>query len=57
MSSSLFYDCYAPYESYPPTIHVDGDKKFGELRNNDILYILIYDYMIFPKIIIILKKI
>lgn len=44
MSSSLFYDCYAPYESYPSTIHVDGDKSFGELRNNDILYILIYDH-------------
>lgn len=43
MSSSLFYDCYAPYESYPSTIHIDGDKSFGELQNNDILYILIYD--------------
>lgn len=43
MSSSLFYDCYAPYESYPNTIHVDGDKSFGELQNNDILYMLIYD--------------
>lgn len=43
MSSSLFYDCYAPYESYPSTIHVDGDKSFGELQNNDILYILVYD--------------
>lgn len=44
MSSSLFYDCYAPYESYPNTIHIDGDKSFGELLNNDILYILIYDH-------------
>lgn len=43
MSSSLFYDCYAPYESYPTTIHVDGDKSFGELQNNDSLYILVYD--------------
>ena len=31
MSSSLFYDCYAPYESYPSTIHVDGDKSKEEL--------------------------
>ena len=44
MSSSLFYDCYAPYESYPSTIHVDGDKSFGEIQNNDNLYILIYDH-------------
>ena len=43
MSSSLFYDCYVPYESYPNTIHIDGDKSFGELRNNDILYILVCD--------------
>lgn len=43
MSSSLFYDCYAPYESYPSTIHVDGDKSFGELQNNDILYMFIRD--------------
>lgn len=43
MSSSLFYDCYEPYVSYPHTIHVDGDKSFGELQNDDILYILIYD--------------
>ena len=43
MSSSLFYDCYAPYESYPSTIHVDGDKSFGEIQNNDSLYILVCD--------------
>ena len=43
MSSSLFYDCYAPYESYPSTIHVDGDKSFGEIQNNDNLYILVCD--------------
>ena len=30
MSSSLFYDCYAPYESYPHTIHIDGDKSGAE---------------------------
>ena len=44
MSSSLFYDCYAPYESYPSTIHVDGDKSFGEIQNNDSLYILVCDH-------------
>ena len=43
MSSSLFYNCYAPYESYPSTIHVDGDKSFGEIQNNDSLYILVCD--------------
>ena len=43
MSSSLFYDCYVPYESYPSTIHVDGDKSFGEIQNNDSLYILVCD--------------
>lgn len=31
MSSSLFYDCYAPYETYPSTEYVEGDKKFGEI--------------------------
>lgn len=43
MSSSLFCDCYVPYESYPSTIHVDDDKSFGEIQNNDSLYILVCD--------------
>lgn len=38
MSSSLFYDCYAPYESYARTEYVDGDKTFGEVGVGDILY-------------------
>ena len=41
MSASLFYDCYAPYESYPATHHVDGDVSFGELKKGDKLYRLI----------------
>ena len=44
MSSSLFCDCYTPYEVYPSTIHVDGDKSFGELQNNDSLYILVCEH-------------
>ena len=42
MSSSLFYDCYAPYESYPSTFKNDGDKTFGELKEGDVLYLLHY---------------
>ena len=38
MSSSLFYDCYAPYETYPRTEYVEGDKKFGEIGIGGILY-------------------
>jgi hypothetical protein len=40
MSSSLFYDCYAPYETYPDTEYVEGDKKFGEIGIGGILYCL-----------------
>ena len=40
MSSSLFYDCYAPYETYPSTAYVEGDKKFGEIGIGGILYCL-----------------
>lgn len=40
MSSSLFYDCYAPYETYPRTEYVEGDKKFGEIGIGGILYYL-----------------
>jgi hypothetical protein len=42
MSSSLFYDCYAPCEdyNYPETKYVDGDKKFEEIKKDDILYFL-----------------
>jgi hypothetical protein len=40
MSSSLFYDCYAPYETYPKTEYVEGDKKFGEIGIGGILYCL-----------------
>lgn len=40
MSSSLFYDCYAPYETYPKTEYVEDDKKFGEIGIGGILYCL-----------------
>ena len=40
MSSSLFYDCYAPHETYPNTEYVEGDKKFGEIGIGGILYCL-----------------
>ena len=40
MSSSLFYDCYAPYETYTDTEYVEGDKKFGEIGVGGILYCL-----------------
>lgn len=40
MSSSLFYDCYAPYESYPRTEYVEGDKTFGEVGIHGVLYCL-----------------
>ena len=40
MSSSLFYDCYAPYETYPGTEYVEGDVKFCELKEGDKLYYL-----------------
>jgi len=40
MSSSLFYDCYAPYESYPYTEYLKGDKTFGEVGIHDVLYCL-----------------
>lgn len=38
MSSSLFYDCYASYETYPDTEYVEGDKKFGEVGIGGVLY-------------------
>ena len=40
MSSSLFYDCYAPYESYPYTEYLNGDKTFGDVGIHDVLYCL-----------------
>lgn len=40
MSSSLFYDCYASYDTYPDTEYVEGDKKFGEIGIGGILYCL-----------------
>ena len=40
MSSSLFYDCYASYETYPDTEYVEGDKKFGEVGIGGVLYCL-----------------
>ncbi len=43
MSSRLFYDCYAPYETYADTSYIEGDKTFGEIQNGDVLYILISD--------------
>lgn len=42
MSSSLFYDCYAPYEeSYSKTIEVTGCKKFGDIKAGDLLYMIV----------------
>jgi hypothetical protein len=38
MSSSLFYDCYASYEMSAKTEYFDGDKKFSDIVENDILY-------------------
>ena len=38
MSASLFYDCYADYESYPKTKYINGDLKFEDLKAGDILY-------------------
>ena len=38
MSASLFYDCYASYESYPDTKYASGDKKFCEVKEGDVLY-------------------
>ena len=43
MSSSLFYDCYATYDYnnyYSPTKYVDGDKRFANIKDGDILYFL-----------------
>ena len=42
MSASLFYDCYADYETYPNTHKDDIDKTFGEIKEGDILYLLCY---------------
>ena len=40
MSASLFYDCYADYESPENYIEYnEGDKTFGELEPNDIVYL------------------
>ena len=41
MSASLFYDCYADYESYPSTKKIEGDKTFAEVKEDDILYRLV----------------
>ena len=51
MSSSLFYDCYAPYETYPGTEYVEGDKKFGELKDGDKLYYL-NEYNILKEMVV-----
>ena len=41
MSSSLFYDCYATYDyNYLHTKYVDGDKRFVDIKDGDILYFL-----------------
>ncbi len=40
MSSSLFDNCWYDYEPYPETHYVEGAKKFGELKEGDILYCL-----------------
>lgn len=41
MSASLFYDCYADYETYPSTTKIEGDKTFAEVQKGDILYRLV----------------
>ena len=41
MSSSLFYDCYAPYETYANTIEVEGVKNFGDIKAGDLLYMIV----------------
>ena len=51
MSSSLFYDCYASYESYPKTKYIDGDVKFGELKDGDKLYYL-NEYNILKEMVV-----
>lgn len=38
MSASLYADFYIPYETYPRTEYVKFHKKFGELKENDIIY-------------------
>ena len=43
MSSSLFYDCYAPYETYAETVKIEGCKNFSEIKIGDILYIIEHD--------------
>lgn len=43
MSSSLFDNWGSSYESYPDTDYVKGDKKFGELKKGNILYVLSED--------------
>lgn len=40
MSASLFYDCYAPYETYPKTEYCIKDKTFGECKEGDTLFLL-----------------
>jgi len=40
MSSSLFSDFYTSYEIYPKTEYVEGDKKFGDLKVGDKLYLI-----------------
>jgi len=43
MSSSLFYDCYAPYEYFSKTIKIKGCKNFGDIKSGDILYMIVRD--------------
>lgn len=43
MSSSVFYDCCAPYEYYSRTIKVKGYKNFGDIKAGDTLYMIVRD--------------
>lgn len=44
MSASLYHDCYTPYEGYPNTEYIDGDKRFGDIGVNETLYCLDKDF-------------
>lgn len=45
MSSSLFYDCYASYQSYPKAIKINGCKTFNQLVKGDKLFYLEDDFI------------
>lgn len=45
MSSSLFYDCYASYQSYPKALKINGCKTFKQLVKGDKLFYLEDDFI------------